>query len=71
MSKLDRAIIAAVLLGGVILIEGGHRTVIDAPVQADIPIYVPAACPDSDNVPYSATCIAFLEGRAPGAISGQ
>ena len=64
MSKLDLAIIAAALLGGAVLIEGGHRTVIDAPAQVDTAIQVPAACPHSDNVPYSATCIAFLEGRA-------
>jgi hypothetical protein len=68
MSKLDLAIIAAVLIGGAVLIEGGHRVVIDAPAQADAAIRVPAACPDNDNVPYSAACIAFLEGRAPGGV---
>ena len=72
MSKLDLAIIAAAIFGGAILIEGGHRVVIDAPAQADTVMRMPAACPHNDNVPYSAACIAFLEGRAPvGTLSGK
>jgi predicted secreted protein len=65
MSRLDLAIITAALVGGAVLLEGGHRIVIDAPSRADAATRLPAACADSDNVPYSAACIAFLEGRAP------
>jgi hypothetical protein len=72
MSKLDLTIIAAAVIGSVMLIEGGHRVVIDAPVPADATMRAPTACPDNDNVPYSAACIAFLEGRSFGApLSGR
>ena len=72
MSKLDLAIIAAAVIGGAMLIEGGHRVVIDAPAPADAAMRAPAACPDNDNVPYSAACIAFLEGRSLGGpLSGR
>jgi hypothetical protein len=66
MSTFDIVIIAAVLLGGAVLIEGGHRVVIDAPAAANPGQHASAACPDNDNVPYSAACIAFLNGDAPG-----
>ena len=36
MSKLDLAIIAAVIVGGALWIERGHRIVIEAPAPADI-----------------------------------
>ena len=63
MSKLDLAVIVAFVVGGALWIEHGHRIVIDAPASADFASFAPAAaCPDNDNVPYSASCIAFLEG---------
>ena len=63
MSKFELAVIAATIVGAALWIEHGHRIVIDAPAQTDLSSRAPApACPDNDNVPYSAGCIAFLEG---------
>lgn len=63
MSKLDLAVIVAAILGGALWIEHGHRIVIDAPTRVEL---ASPACPDSDNVPYSASCIRFL-----GYVSGM
>jgi hypothetical protein len=62
-SKFDLALIVIAVVGGALWIEHGHRIVIDAPTRAE-----PAspACPDNDNVPYSASCIRFL-----GYVSGM
>jgi len=65
VSKFGLAVIAATIVGAAVWIEQGHRIVIDAPAQTDLSAPAPAAaCPDNDNVPYSATCIAFLEGSS-------
>jgi hypothetical protein len=63
VSKLDLAVIVVAVVGAVLWIEHGHRIVIDAPPHTDLASLAPAAaCPDNDTVPYSAGCIAFLEG---------
>jgi hypothetical protein len=62
MSKLDIAVIAAVLAAGAFWIESGHRVTIEAPAPGRASLAVPAACPDNDNVPYSASCLTFLKG---------
>jgi hypothetical protein len=60
VSKLDLAVIVAA--AGVLLwIEHGHRTIIEPPTQAEPASSASAAgCADTDNVPYSASCLAFL-----------
>jgi hypothetical protein len=64
VSKLDLAVIAAFIGGAVLWIEYEHRVFIDAPAPAESAVLAPAAaCPDNDNVPYSASCLAFM-GRA-------
>jgi hypothetical protein len=63
VSKFELTVVAATIVGAALWIEHGHRIVIDAPAQADLASRAPApACPDNDNVPYSASCIAFLQG---------
>jgi hypothetical protein len=62
VSKLDLAVIVAAILGGALWIEHGHRIVIDTPTRVEL---ASPACPDNDNVPYSASCIRFL-GYVPG-----
>jgi hypothetical protein len=65
ISKLDLAVIVASVVGAALWIEHGHRIVIETPEPADFALPAPAAaCPDNDNVPYSASCIAFLQGSA-------
>ena len=61
VSKLDLAVTIAAIVGGALWIEQRHHIVIDAPSRAEIDTRAPAAaCPDNDDVPYSAGCIVFL-----------
>ena len=59
MSKFDLAVIVAAVAGGALWIEHRHHVVIDAPASVELAAPA-AACPDNDNVPYSAGCIVFL-----------
>ena len=69
MSKFDLAVIVAAVAGGALWIEHRHHVVIDAPAPPNWPRVAPAAaCPDNDNVPYSAGCIVFL---GSGYLSGM
>jgi len=58
MWKLDLAIAFAVIAGCALWIEHRHRVVIEAPAMTEVAATAP--CPDSDTVPYSASCLAFL-----------
>jgi hypothetical protein len=61
VSKFDLAVIVAAVADGALWIEHRHHVVIDAPSSAELAARAPAAaCPDNDNVPYSAGCIVFL-----------
>jgi hypothetical protein len=61
--KLGLAAIVVAVVGGALWIEQGHRIVIEASPPADLASLArAAACPDNDTVPYSASCIAFLQG---------
>jgi hypothetical protein len=61
VSKFDLAVIVAAVAGGALWIEHRHHVVIDAPASTELASWAPAAaCPDNDNVPYSAGCIVFL-----------
>jgi hypothetical protein len=63
VSQLHLAVIVVSVVGAVLWIEHGHRVVIDAPAHTDLASLAPAAaCPDNDTMPYSASCIAFLQG---------
>jgi len=69
VSKFDLAVIVAAVAGGALWIEQRHHIVIDAPARAELASSAPAAaCPDNDNVPYSAGCIVFL---GSGYLSGM
>jgi hypothetical protein len=57
--RLKLAVILLAIAGGMFWIEQGHRVVIDAPVVAAASVAA-AACPDNDNVPYSAACLEYL-----------
>jgi hypothetical protein len=68
VSKLDLVVILAAAAGGLLWIEQGHRIVTDAPTPAELAARTAAeACPDNENVPYSAGCIVFMQGRAVAA----
>jgi hypothetical protein len=61
-SKLD--VLMVVLVAGTLLwIEQGHRVRIDLPTDVDTASAARGAgCPDNDTLPYSESCIAFLDG---------
>jgi hypothetical protein len=59
LSKFDLAVVV-VVAAGMLWIEHGHRVSIAVPVAAETP--AASACPDSDSVPFSADCIAFIDG---------
>jgi hypothetical protein len=63
ISKLDVAVIVASIAGAVLCMEHAHRIVTDAPTSVDRDVHAAAAaCPDNENVPYSKTCIDFMQG---------
>jgi len=66
-SKLGVAVIVASIAGAVLWIEHGHRIDIEAPAGAAFAAPI-AACPDNENVPYSADCIVFMQGDVASDI---
>jgi hypothetical protein len=66
LGKFAPAIVAAVAVG-MLWIEHGHRIVVATPASAD-DTPATAACPDSDSVPFSADCIAFIEGGSASSV---
>jgi hypothetical protein len=67
MKTLGLVIVLA-LTGGALLIEHGHRVVIDAPAAAELQTQTAAAaCPDNDTVPYNARCLDYLNVPAQPA----
>jgi hypothetical protein len=64
LSKFDLAIVVFVAVG-MLWIEHGHRISVATPMAAAAP--AAAACPDSDSVPFSADCIAFIDGGSSAA----
>jgi hypothetical protein len=62
--KLDLAAVASVAAAA-LWFEYGHRVVIEPATPAELASYASvAACPETENVPYSARCLAFLKGSA-------
>jgi hypothetical protein len=52
--------IVAILSAGMLWIEHGHRIVVATPAFAEV--VQPAKSPDTDDVPFSADCIKFIDG---------
>ena len=62
--KRSFVVILALIAGAVLWIEHGQRIVTDAPTPTELAALAAArACPDSENVPYSEGCIAFMQGE--------
>jgi hypothetical protein len=67
LSKLDLAVMA--LIAGVLLwIEHENRIVIATPAAAEAAPPGASVCPESDSVPFSPDCLAFIEGRTAFAV---
>jgi hypothetical protein len=65
LSKFDLAIVV-VVAAGMFWIEHGHRISVVTATAAETP--AASACPDNDSVPFSADCIAFIDGGASAAV---
>jgi hypothetical protein len=61
-SRLDIAVILALVAGAALWIEQGHWVVIDAPTPSELATPT-SACAENDDVPYTASCLAFLFGK--------
>jgi hypothetical protein len=61
LSKLDLAAVAALALA-MLWIEHEHRIVVAAPASAEAASAARSVCPATDDVPFSADCIAYIEG---------
>jgi hypothetical protein len=72
VSKVDLAVVAALVAGCALWIERGHRIAIDAPTPLELAAAeaaaTAAACPDNDRGPYSEDCLAFLKGASNTTI---
>jgi hypothetical protein len=60
--------IAAFIAAAVLWIEHGNRIDSDTPVGAANAAPAGTVCPDSENVPYSADCIAFMQGDVASEV---
>jgi hypothetical protein len=63
LCKLDLAVVALVA-AGLLWIEHDHRVFIGTPAAAEVAPPAASVCPESDSVPFSADCIAFIDGGA-------
>jgi hypothetical protein len=61
--KLDLAV-AALVAAALLWIEHDHRIFIGTPASAEAAARASAVCPESDSAPFSADCIAFIDGGA-------
>jgi hypothetical protein len=61
LSKLDLALVA-VIAAGLFRVEHAHRIVIATPAAAEVMPPAASVCPDTDDVPFSADCIRFIDG---------
>jgi len=72
VSKVDLAVVAALLVGGALWIERGHRITVDAPTPSELAVARAVdSCSDNDRVPYSANCLAYLKGDSDTAKGWQ
>jgi hypothetical protein len=72
VSKIDLAVVAALVVGGALWIERGHRITVDAPAPFELAVARAVdSCSDNDRVPYSANCLAYLKGDSDTATGWQ
>jgi len=61
LSRLELAVVALVAVG-MFFVEHSHRISIVTPSTAGLSEAETSVCPDSDSVPFSADCLAFIRG---------
>jgi uncharacterized membrane protein len=67
ISKLNIVLLAAVA-GGVLWIERSHHIKIEASTPAEVTTRAPALCPENESVPFSADCMAFIQGSVGSVV---
>ena len=67
LSKLDLAVMA-VIAGVLLWIEHENRVVVATPAAAEAAPPGASVCPESDSVPFSPDCLAFIEGHTAFAV---
>jgi hypothetical protein len=63
ISKLNLLVVAA-FAAGILWIEHGHRIKLEVPPPTAASGPSAAGCPVNESVPFSADCMAFIQGRA-------
>jgi hypothetical protein len=72
VSKIDLAVVAALIVGGALWIERGHRITVDAATPSELAVARAVdSCSDNDRVPYSTNCLAYLKGDSDTATGWQ
>jgi hypothetical protein len=72
VSKIDLAVVAALVVGGALGIERGHRITVDAPTPSELAAArAVKSCSDNDRVPYSANCLAYMKGDSDTTTGWQ
>jgi hypothetical protein len=59
--KLNLVILVA-LAGGMLWIEHAHRITIEASAPVEVAGREAASCPENESVPFSADCMAYIQG---------
>ena len=70
LSKLDLAVVAALSVG-LLWIEHEHRVIVATPVAAEEAPSAASVCPETDDVPFSADCITFINGGVLRDVSSK
>jgi hypothetical protein len=70
LSKLDLSLVA-VLAAALFCIEHGHRVMIGSLAAAAVATNAVSACPDTDDVPFSAECLQIINGGTLPAVDAR
>ena len=70
LSRIDVAVVAVIAVG-MLWIEHGHRIVVATPAVAEAARPAALLCPDTDDVPFSAACLKFIDGGVLPDIHAQ
>jgi hypothetical protein len=63
-------LLLAAIAGGVLWIEHAHRITIEPSAPAELAGRDAAICPENESVPFSADCLAFIQGTGVQVQSG-
>ncbi len=70
ITRLNVLLLAAIA-GGVLWIEHAHRITIEASAPAEVAGRDAALCPANESVPFSADCMAYIQGGGVQSDAGR